>query len=90
MKNILESQPFTGQTRMDAKKAVFPRKNLVKKILVLFPDSVKVTATMKRLHTLIVLLALTVGALVTGCNKESDTSTPAATNAPTTPPSTNK
>ncbi|SPE54599.1 hypothetical protein SBV1_190074 [Verrucomicrobia bacterium] len=50
---------------------------------------VNITPTMKRIFTLIVLLGLVVGALVTGCNSGSDTSTPANTNAPSTP-STNK
>jgi len=61
-----------------------------KKVLVLFWDLVKVTATMKRLSTLIVLLGLTIGALLTGCSQSSDTGTTTTdTNAPAAPPSTN-
>ena len=51
---------------------------------------------MKRIYTLIVLIGLVMGALVTGCNKEDSSSGGGATtNAPTppptpAPPSTNK
>ena len=69
----------------------------LKNVLVCFWDLVKGTDTMKRIYTLIVLMGLVMGALVTGCNKE-ETAPPASTNAqpaaptppPATPPSTNK
>jgi hypothetical protein len=71
----------------------YPRKgreNKAKFLLVLFSEFVKVTPTMKRLFTLIVLLGLVIGA-VTGCEKQdSGTGGGASTNAPATPPSTNK
>ncbi|HWH68626.1 MAG TPA: hypothetical protein VNT26_04540 [Candidatus Sulfotelmatobacter sp.] len=44
---------------------------------------------MKRLYTLIALLALTVGVL-TGCNKEASTTTSSDTNVPPAAASTNK
>jgi hypothetical protein len=59
-------------------------------LLVLLKVLVKVTPTMKRIYTLIVLLGLAMGTLLTGCNKESDTSTPpASTNPPTSGGTTN-
>ena len=73
--------------------------NGLKNVLVCFQDLVKGTDTMKRIYTLIVLMGLVMGALVTGCNKEDSsagggTSTnatpPAPTPPPATPPSTNK
>ena len=51
-----------------------------KNVLVCFWDLVKGTDTMKRIYTLIVLMGLVMGALVTGCNKE-ETAPPASTNA---------
>jgi hypothetical protein len=78
-------------SRMVGKYPRKPCKNKAKFLLVLFSEFVKVTPTMKRLFTLIILLGLVIGA-VTGCEKQ-DTSAPPAgggTNAPATPPSTNK
>jgi len=75
-----------------------PRNN-AKNVLVCFWDLVKGTDTMKRIYTLIVLMGLVMGALVTGCNKEESSgggttptnATPSTpTPPPTTPPSTNK
>jgi len=43
---------------------------------------------MKRIFTLIVLLGIVMGAVLTGCNSGDQTSAPADTNAPAT--STNK
>ncbi len=62
----------------------------MKNVLVLSDDLIKVTATMKRTLSLIVLLGLLAGAVLTGCNNESNTdgaggstnSVPAKTNAP--------
>jgi hypothetical protein len=51
-------------------------------VLVLFRLLVKVRFTMKRIYTLIVLLGIVMGAVLTGCNQASDTSKPADTNAP--------
>jgi hypothetical protein len=51
-------------------------------VLVLFGLLVKVRFTMKRIYTLIVLLGIVMGAVLTGCNEGSQTSTPADTNAP--------
>jgi hypothetical protein len=51
-------------------------------VLVLFRLLVKVRFTMKRIYTLIVLLGIVMGAVLTGCNSGSDTSKPADTNAP--------
>jgi hypothetical protein len=51
-------------------------------VLVLFGLLVKVRFTMKRIYTLIVLLGIVMGAVLTGCNSGSDTSKPADTNAP--------
>jgi PBP1b-binding outer membrane lipoprotein LpoB len=48
---------------------------------------------MKRIYTLIVLMGLAMGMMLTGCNKEGDqstSSTNAPANTPTTPSSTNK
>ena len=71
----------------------YPRKggkNKAKFLLVLFSEFVKVTPTMKRLFTLIVLLGLVIGA-VTGCeNKDSSTPPAGGTNATPPAPSTNK
>jgi hypothetical protein len=66
--------------------------NKLKKVLVLLADLVKVTPTMKRIYTLIVLLGLVMGAVLTGCNQGPTENKPeAGTNAPTPPPaSTNK
>ena len=68
-----------------------------KNVLVCFWDLVKGTDTMKRIYTLIVLMGLVMGALVTGCNKEESSGGGTSTNAPAaptpppaTPPSTNK
>ena len=71
----------------------YPRKgreNKAKFLLVLFSEFVKVTPTMNRLFTLIVLLGLVIGA-VAGCEKQDsggDKSAP--TNAVPSTPSTNK
>ena len=65
-------------------------KTLIEKILlVLFPVLVKVTPTMKRTYTLIVLFAVVLGALLTGCGGSGDQTSPPATNAPA-PATTNK
>ncbi len=45
---------------------------------------------MKRIFTLIVMLGIVMGAVLTGCNQGSDTSKPADTNAAPAMPSTNK
>ena len=59
------------------------RANNEKIVLVLFCDLIKVTATMKRSLSLVVLLGLLVGAMMlSGCNQESGSTPPASTNAP--------
>jgi hypothetical protein len=47
---------------------------------------------MKRIFTLIVLLGIVMGAVLTGCEKPADTNPAPGTNAPSAPemPSTNK
>ena len=60
----------------------------LKIFLVLFGILVKVTPTMKRLYTFIVLIGLAMGMLLTGCEKSQDQSSAPATNAP--PAGTNK
>jgi len=64
------------------------RKNKAKFLLVLFLDSVKVTPTMKRLYTLIVLLGLVIGT-VTGCNDSGTKPDTSTTNAPPAGSTTN-
>ena len=64
------------------------RKNKAKFLLVLFLDSVKVTPTMKRLFTLIVLLGLVIGT-VTGCNDSGSKPADGTTNPPAATPGTN-
>jgi len=65
-------------------------KTPAKIFLVLYWQLVKVTPNMKRISTLIVLLGLVFGTLLTGCSKDADqSSAPASTNAPAAP-STNK
>jgi hypothetical protein len=51
-------------------------------VLVLFRLLVKVRFTMKRIYTLIVLLGIVMGAVLTGCNQGTDASKPVDTNAP--------
>ena len=58
-------------------------------VLVLFGLLVKARPTMKRIFTLIVLLGIVMGAVLTGCNQGAETPAPADTNAPTAT-STNK
>jgi hypothetical protein len=58
-------------------------------VLVLFGLLVKARSTMKRIFTLIVLLGIVMGAVLTGCNQGSETPKPADTNAPP-PASTTK
>ena len=65
------------------------RETWLKILLVHFWDLVKVTATMKRLYTLIVLFGLVLGGLVTGCNQENKDTGTSSTNMPPST-STNK
>jgi len=71
-----------------AKNPIFAGEFELKIFLVLFGILVKVTPTMKRLYTLIVLIGLAMGMLLTGCEKSSDQSSAPATNA--LPAGTNK
>ena len=63
-------------------------------VLVLLALLVKVTATMKRIFTLIVLLGVVMGSVLTGCNQGSEApkadGTNAAPAAPMAPATTNK
>ena len=62
-------------------------------MLVLLGLLVKVSFTMKRIYTLIVLLGIVMGTVLTGCNESTQTPPPTDTNAaPAAPaaPSTNK
>jgi hypothetical protein len=59
-------------------------------LLVLFGDLVKVTPTMKRIYTLIVLLGLAMGMMLTGCGEKPAGTDAASTNTPPAAPSTNK
>ena len=79
---------FTETNPQATKKRISPRKRGSKKVLVLFWDLVKVTATMKRLYTLIVLLGLVIG-VVTGCNDSGSKPADGTTNPPAATPGTN-
>jgi len=50
-------------------------------VLVLLALLVKLRFTMKRIYTLIVLLGIVMGAVLTGCNQGSEAPKPADTNA---------
>jgi hypothetical protein len=66
-----------------APKAVAAPPAFDKIVLVLSRLMVKARVTMKRIYTLIVLLGIVMGAVLTGCNQGSETPKPADTNAPT-------
>jgi hypothetical protein len=61
-----------------------------KTLLALLVLLVKVRITMKRIFTLIVLLGIVAGAVLTGCDKGDNAPKPSDTNAAPAAPSTNK